>query len=184
MTAGFKQFHQNKAAGQSYDLETLMRTYGNDVLRTAYLYIKDMHMAEDIFQEVFLKVNMNLDKFRGESNIKTWLIRITINCCKDYLKSAYSKRVVPMMDFKEDSLTSDDDYEQIEKEDRDKSIKEAVMELPDNYKDVVLCVYYQNMSIAETARYLDIAEGTVKSRLSRAKEKLKESIERRGGNEF
>ena len=78
---------------ESFDLESLMRTYGNDVLRMAYSYVKDYDTAEDIFQEVFIKVNANLAAFRGESSIKTWLLRITVNACKDYLKSAYSRRV-------------------------------------------------------------------------------------------
>ena len=75
------------------DLESMMRTYGNDVLRTAYMYVKDIHTAEDIFQEVFIKADRNKEGFRGESSVKTWLIRITVNACKDYLKSAYHRRV-------------------------------------------------------------------------------------------
>lgn len=162
-----------------YDIETLMREYGNDVLRTAYSYVKDKFAAEDIFQEVFIKVFKNLETFRDESSIKTWIIRITINTAKDNLKSAYSQKVVPMMDFKEDMLTSEDDFEEVENRDRDRVVKESVMSLPENYREVLLCVYYHEMSVAETAKSLDIAEGTVKSRLSRAREMLKNKLEGR-----
>jgi len=162
-----------------YDIETLMREYGNDVLRTAYSYVKDKFAAEDIFQEVFIKVFKNLDTFRDESSIKTWIIRITINTAKDHLKSAYSQKVVPMMEFKEDMLTSEDDFEEVENRDRDRVVKESVMSLPENYREVLLCVYYHEMSVAETAKSLDIAEGTVKSRLSRAREMLKNKLEGR-----
>ena len=91
----------------AYDIETLMRQYGNDVLRTAYMYVKDVHTAEDIFQDVFIKVNQKLSTFEGNSSIKTWIIRITINTCKDYLKSAWNRRVVPMMEYQEDAIVSE-----------------------------------------------------------------------------
>jgi RNA polymerase sigma-70 factor (ECF subfamily) len=162
-----------------YDIETLIREYGNDVLKTAYAYVKDKFTAEDIFQEVFVKVYRNLDSFRDESGIKTWIIRITINTAKDYLKSAYSQKVVPMMEFKEDMITSDNDFEEIENRDRDRVIRETVMTLPEAYREVLLCVYFHEMSVADTAAALDIPDGTVKSRLARAREMLKTKLEGR-----
>ena len=88
-----------EAVPECPNLESMMRTYGNDVLRTAYMYVKDIHTAEDIFQEVFIKADRNKESFRGESSVKTWLIRITVNACKDYLKSAYNRRVTPLQEF-------------------------------------------------------------------------------------
>lgn len=167
------------ADGNVYQLEHLMREYGNDVLRTAYLYVKDLSSAEDIFQEVFLKVNQYLHTFEEQSSVKTWIIRITINLCKDYIKSAYQRKVVPMMEFKEDTLISEDIYGDIEKEETKQTVTDAVLQLPEHYKEVVLCVYYQEMSIHETAKSLHIPEGTVKSRLARAKEKLRINLEGR-----
>ena len=93
---------ERKEKKSAYTLEELMREYGNDVLRMAYLYVKDIHTAEDIFQEVFLKVNQKLDTYEGRSSVKTWLLSITMNTCKDFLKSAYQKRVVPMFDYLEE----------------------------------------------------------------------------------
>ena len=162
-----------------YDIETLMRKHGNEVLRTAYSYVKDKFTAEDIFQEVFIKVYKNLENFRDESDIKTWIIRITINTAKDYLKSAYSRKVVPMMEFKEDQLVSENDFEEIENRDRDEQVRKTVMSLPEQYREVLLCVYYHEMSVADTAKSLGIAEGTVKSRLSRARDMMKNKLEGR-----
>ena len=162
---------------EALDLESLMRTYGNDVLRTAYLYVKDIHLAEDIFQEVFLKVNSRYDSFRGRSSLKTWLLQITINTCKDYLKSAWNKKVETTDEFKTQQVV-EEGYEKIEKKEDNQVVKNAVMELPDKYKEVVLCVYYQEMSIEEAAKVLHIASGTVKSRLNRARQKIKNSLER------
>lgn len=155
------------------DIETLVLDYGNDILRTAYMYVKDKDVAEDIFQDVFVKVNRNLDTFRGDSSIKTWLIRITINTSKDYLKSAWKRRVFPVSDFHESKLTSEDDFKKIEDGETHNIVRDAVMDLPRKHKDVILCVYFLDMTIKETATSLGIKEGTVKSRLSRAKGNLR-----------
>jgi len=168
----------------AYDIENLIQQYGNDVLRTAYMYVKDIHTAEDIFQDVFIKVNQKLSTFEGNSSIKTWIIRITINTCKDYLKSAWNRRVSPMMDYQEDSIISDSDYEDVEKQDTKELIKKSVLSLPTKYKDIVLCVYFQDMTLTEASRVLNIAEGTAKSRLSRARQKLKSILEGRVSDEI
>lgn len=162
-----------------HDIEALMRKYGNDVLRTAYMYVKDSHLAEDIFQDVFIKVNQKFQTFQGDSSIKTWIIRITINTCKDYIKSAWNQKVTGFTEFHENTLAGKDEYGAVEQEDENRMIRDAVIQLPGKYKDVLLCVYFQDMSVAETAKLLGIAEGTAKSRLSRAKEKLKLSLEGR-----
>ena len=162
-----------------YDIETLIREYGNDVLKTAYSFVRDREAAKDLFQETFIKANYNLDKFRGDSSIKTWLIRITVNVCKDYLKSAYQKKVVPMTQVEEDSLRVEDDHEQIENADRDEQIRRTVNSLPENYREVVLCVYFREMSVADTSAALGVPEGTVKSRLARARDVLKSKLEGR-----
>lgn len=168
----------------AYEIETLIRQYGNDVLRTAYMYVRDMNLAEDIFQDVFIKVNQKLHTFEGNASIKTWIIRITINTCKDYLKSAWNKRVVPMMEYQEDMIISETDYDDVEKKDTRELIRKSVLSLPDKYKDVVLCVYFQDMTITETANALQIAEGTAKSRLSRARQRLKSVLEGRISDEL
>ena len=169
----------SKEESGGYDIETLMIEYGNDVLRTAYMYVKDMHVAEDIFQEVFIKVNNKLDTFHGNSSIKTWIIRITINTCKDHLKSAWNRRVTVMEEYEESSLQVESDFTELEKQEESKVIQTVIMELPKKYKDIILCIYYHQLTIQEVSKSLGIPEGTVKSRLSRAKEKLRKELERR-----
>ena len=71
------------------------------------------------------------------------------------------------------------DFERLERAERQETIKDAVMELPEHYKDVVLCVYFRQLGMEETAQELGVSVGTVKSRLSRAKEKLRVVLERR-----
>ncbi len=69
------------------EIQRLMDDYGDDVLRTSYMYLKDLQNAEDAFQEVFIRVFNKFESFKGESSEKTWIIRITINVCKDMLRS-------------------------------------------------------------------------------------------------
>lgn len=174
-----RDLRQKSLKNQQNTLESLMREYGDDVLRMAYLYVKDMHTAEDMFQETFLKVSQKLDTFEGRSSMKTWLLSIAMNTCRDYLKSAYHNKVVPMYDFAEKQLNTKGDFERLERAERQETIKDAVMELPEHYKDVVLCVYFRQLGMEETAQELGVSVGTVKSRLSRAKEKLRVVLERR-----
>lgn len=167
--------------GVRYDLESLMRTYGNDVLRMAYSYVKDYDTAEDMFQEVFIKVNAKLDTFRGESSLKTWLLRITVNTCKDYLKSAYKQRVTMFAEAEEANIPAPDMIGEIEKKQDAEQIRKALFLLPEKYREVLLCLYFEDKSVAETAKVLGLSEGTVKSRLSRARERFRTILEERKG---
>jgi len=165
------------ADGIRYDIEDLVHKYGNEVLRTAYLYVNDMSIAEDVFQEVFIRVSQKLDTFQGGSSIRTWIIRITINLCKDYLKSAYKRKVVPMPEWAEDAMIAEDATEGVLRKEAANTVRAAINKLPGQYRDVVVCVYYQEMSMKEAAKTLKIPEGTVKTRLFRAKERLKDLLE-------
>lgn len=160
------------------DLETMMRTHGNDVLRMAYSYVKDYDTAEDIFQEVFIKANANLEGFRGESSVKTWLLRITVNTCKDYLKSAYKRRVTMLSEEEEARIPGADMIDEIERKQDGERVRKALLLLPEKYREVLLCLYFEERSVAETAKVLGLSEGTVKSRLSRAREKFRVILER------
>lgn len=75
-------------------LKWLMKTYGNDVIRIAYTYLKQQQLAEDVAQDVFIKCYEKMDSFRNESTYKTWLIKIRVNKCKDVLKSWSLKKFI------------------------------------------------------------------------------------------
>lgn len=162
------------------ELERLMNSYGNDVLRTAFIYLKDKHLAEDVFQEVFIKVYKNFHKFNGKSNEKTWILSITINSCKDMLRSSWIKKVLSFQDpeygilnIKENSINIDDVViKNIESED----LLKKVMDLPKKYKEVILLYYYHELSTSEISKTLKIPEGTVRNRLYRARGLLKYNI--------
>lgn len=83
-----------------------MNLYGNDILRLAYIYVKDKDLIEDIFQDVFVKIYKNYYKFNRKSSEKTWIITITINTCKDYLRTSWIRKVITF-----DKANSDLEYE-------------------------------------------------------------------------
>jgi len=153
----------------------LMDTYGNDVLRTAYMYLKDQQKAEDAFQEVFIKVYKNYGSFRGESSEKTWIIRITINVCKDILRGSWLRRVL-LTDKMKPGGKKQDIEERVVRKDESRLIFDEVISLPPSYKEVIILYYYQGLDTKEISEALNIAEGTVRSRLYRAREMLKSKL--------
>ena len=89
-----------------------------------------------------------------------------------------------MREYQEDAIISQSDYDEVENQDTSDLIKKSILSLPTKYRDIVLCVYFQEMTILEAANTLNIPEGTAKSRLSRAREKLKGMLEGRISDEF
>jgi len=157
-------------------IEKLITLHGNDVLRIATAYTRNPTISEDIFQEVFIKVAKNIHKFKGESSERTWIIRITINTCKDYLKSAWNKKVISIEDAKEENKDNLFEENVINKEKSNNIIKE-ILGLPVKYKEVILLYYYQNFSTSEIAKILSIPEASVRTRMKRAREMLKEKLQ-------
>lgn len=168
----------NDKQQKEQQLEYLMDQYGDIVLRTAYFYMKDFASAEDIYQEVFLKVHKNMANYRGDSSVKTWILQITINQCKDQLKSAWLRRVV--FKSKPENFVSRKELQEyiypeklvLENEEKVELLIQ-VMKLSIPFREVVILHYYHDFNIQEISSILDIAVGTVKSRLSRARNTLK-----------
>jgi len=160
------------------DIEALIHSCGDDILRICTVYLKDRDAAEDAFQEVFLKVFQSRARFEGRSDIKTWLIRIAINTCKDMLKSSWRRHTVPMDDTEAYSagayLIEDDVIERQEQ----RRVLEAVQELPAIYKDVVILYYYYGYAFGEISEMLGMREASVRSRMFRAKALLKKRLYR------
>jgi len=158
----------------------LMDGFGTDVLRTAFFFVKDKTLADDIFQEVFIKVYKHLDTYRGQASIRTWILKITINQCKDHLKSAWFKRFLSTIGINEllekqtiANYTPEDIY--IDKEKNQELILE-VLKLSLPLREALILHYYHNYSENEIASVLNIPQGTVRSRLHRAKLALRNRL--------
>ena len=135
-------------------------------------------MAEDVFQEVFYKVMKNYHKFQHQSSEKTWLTRITINTCKDLLRTNWIKRVTTFSTWQEPQSHYEAPFD-IEKQEEYQELYQMIQKLPTKYKDVILLFYYKELSYEEISQILGIPEGTVRSRLARARTKLKKMISER-----
>jgi RNA polymerase sigma factor (sigma-70 family) len=154
-------------------LKWLMNAYGNDVIRIAYTYLKQKQMAEDVAQEVFIKCYEKMDSFRNESSYKTWLIRITVNQCKDVLKSWTFKNLyfTDIFKPKQTSSSLEHSFSSVEE---NQLISKQVIELPVKLREVIILFYYQEFSIEEISDMLKINSNTVRTRLHRGRQKLKE----------
>jgi RNA polymerase sigma-70 factor (ECF subfamily) len=152
-------------------LQDLMNDLGRDVWNYAYFLTGSMDVADDVFQDVFVKVYRNLYSYRGESSVKTWLLTITRNVVKDHWKSAWVKRVLLMAVIPRKETVSSTEKEVLSRMERGE-IWKAVLDLPDKLREVLVLVAHHQLSIPEIANMLGLSEGTVKSRLHRARGKV------------
>jgi len=139
----------------------LIETYSDMMIRISYSYMKNLSDAEDITQEVFIKLLEKRPNFKNETHEKSWLIRVAINLSKDKLKSSYFKNTTSL----------EDDFVDTTQEDND--VIQAVLNLPVKYRSIVFLYYYENYSISEISNILNIKESTVGSQLSRGRKLLK-----------
>ena len=139
----------------------LIETYSDMLIRISYSYMKNLSDAEDITQEVFIKLLEKRPDFKNETHEKSWLIRVAINLSKDKLKSSYFKNTTSL----------EDDFVDTTQEDND--VIQAVLSLPVKYRSIVFLYYYENYSISEISNILNIKESTVGSQLSRGRKLLK-----------
>lgn len=153
----------------------LVSLYGNKLLRTSFLMVKDQAEAEDIVQETFIKVFKYIESFKGESSLYTWIYRISQNLIKDRFKSQIY--TVPYEDNEVDFKTP----EEIIINNIDREILKAELDnLNFIYKQVLVLFYFNDLSIKDISQILDEKEGTIKSKLSRGRVLLKEALEKGG----
>lgn len=153
------------------DFEELYARFATDILRVAYYYLGNRQQAEDITQEVFIKLITSRPQLVKDHE-KAWLLKVTLNKCRDHWRSAWVKKVV--LGHPKFELFPDKD--RIESMTESRALAESVNALPPIFKEAVLLFYYQGYSITEIADMLDISEGTVSSRLSRARKRLENSM--------
>lgn len=148
-------------------LSRVMTEYRTCLMRMSYLYLGDVALAEDAVQETFIKAFYHLDTFRGESDEKTWLMRIAINTCISINRKNWMRllRHTVSLDSVGNACITDP-Y-------KDDTVINAVCNLPNKLKQVVLLYYYQEMSVAEIADALGIPVPTAQSRLTRGRDKLR-----------
>lgn len=149
----------------------LVEEYGNRLLRTCYLILRDREEAEDIVQETFVRVFRKIEEFRGESGLYTWIYTIALNLSRDRLRKRMDFSI-----FENERICNINSEIHIEKViDRD-LLKRELDEIPPIYREVLVLFYFEELSVKEISQLLDEKEGTVKSKLSRGRNILKESL--------
>lgn len=160
----------------SQEITRLVEQYGNDVYKLAFVILKSKDLADDVFQETFLRVCRSYSGYRGESSEKTWITSIAVNICRDLMRSSWKKRVVVTDDFNTYSAEGKDTEDIIEKRNERQDVINAIMKLPEKYREVIHLYYYLEMDVKDIAKIIKIPSGTVKSRLFKARNLLHDML--------
>jgi len=149
------------------EFQNAVGQYQDMVYRIALHQFGVSQDAEDAVQEVFLRLYTAEKPFEGGEHLRRWLIRVTINVCKDALKSPWRRRRVPL-----DAVPDQPVFDRPE----ERELYQAVMALPEKYRTVLDLFYYEELSTKEIAALLGLRQSAVTTRLSRARELLKKQL--------
>ena len=140
--------------------------YADMLYRIAATHVGNRHDAEEVLQEAFIRLLYHAPRFEGEEHEKAWLIRVTINLCKNRLRNPFRKCVSLLEQDAADPLERDNQY-----------LLQEVMNLPVRFKSVIHLYYYEDYSVPQIARILCIGQSAVKMRLKRGRQLLKMELE-------
>ena len=148
-------------------VSALAERWGNSLYRAAFAICRNPQDAEDVVQETLLAYFRSDKQFESDEHIRAWLIRVAVNKARNATVCFWRRNRRSLEDYM-DALTFEDDG--------DRELLDAVLRLPERYRIVIHLFYYEDYSIREIAALLDIGEGSVKSRLSRARKMLKAQL--------
>ncbi len=166
-------FEQRLANGDKNAFERLIRENQNKIYAVCLNMLKNPHDAQDAAQDTFFKAYKNAASFRGHSRVETWLTKIAVNTCLDMLRARK-----PTVDIDEVyDVASDETTESVaEKNAKINAVRQALARLPDDMRSVVVLRDIEGLSYEEAASALGLNPGTLRSRLSRARERLKKIL--------
>lgn len=150
-----------------HEANRAVEQYTDMIRRICFLHLKNQSDTEDISQTVFLKYILYLGTFENAEHEKAWFIRVTVNACKDFLKSLWRHPAAPLDLLSEEAAAVSDDHHEL---------LELVLALPPKYKDVIYLFYYEGYTAVEIANILGKNENTIYSLMSRGRTLLKEKL--------
>ncbi|AFC27861.1 RNA polymerase sigma factor [Paenibacillus mucilaginosus] len=161
----------------------LMERHKDYIYTLIYRMVEHRETAEDLTQEVFIKLYRNLDRFRGDSQLKTWLYRLTVNLVTDYRRSRQRRPVEAILDKVKGwfgDRREEPEARLLQSEDRE-TVQSLLAGLPDKYKLILYLYHYKQLSYQEISEVTGLGLKTVETRLYRGKSLLKEKwLEVRG----
>ena len=141
--------------------------YLDMVYRIALNYFRHPQDAEDAAQEAMLRLWRADTDFEGEEHLRHFLVRVTLNVCRDFSRSPWRKRTVPLESCREPAFSTPERWE----------LYQAVMALPAKYRLPLYLYYFEGYAVAEVGELLGLNPSTVQTRLARARAKLKQELE-------
>ena len=158
----------------------LMEPLEQLVWRVCWHYTGNREAAEDCGQEAMIRIWRNLANYRGECALESWVYRIAANCCMDWLRKKKRDKSVSMEPLQEQGFDPADPSpgteEQVVQRDERRRLREAIAQLPDDQREALILTQLEKIPYEEAAQALGVSEGTVKSRVNRAKARLKEIL--------
>ncbi|SET32338.1 RNA polymerase sigma-70 factor, ECF subfamily [Salinibacillus kushneri] len=149
--------------------------YKRKVYTIALSYVKDYYLAEDLSHEILIKCYLTRDKFKGDCSFHSWMYRISVNHCIDFLRKSYRKRDLLYEDI--NIFNSEDAYnpesEVLNLCDQEE-LRDHLRQLPSKYQEVIIHFYFKDQSLRDIVNELNINLSTAKTRLFRAKKMLRE----------
>lgn len=155
------------AVRSEVEVDSAVERYSDMIRRICLYHLKNAADTEDVFQTVFLKYLLYEGSFEGPEHEKAWFIRVTLNACRDYLKSFFRHSALPLEELAEEAASIPPEQTEV---------LDAVLALPAKYKDTIYLHYYEGYSAGEIGKILGKKENTVYSLLSRGRTMLKEAL--------
>lgn len=168
--------------GDMQAFDDLVTKYQSKVINMAYGMLSDKEDAYDAAQEVFLKIYKYIGNFRGQASLSTWIYRITVNVCNDFLRKRGRKIVVSLSQENDDDKMkeipdeSSAPHEHAERNETCIEVREAISQLKEEYRQVILLYDIEGLSYEEISDVVRCPVGTVKSRLNRARKALRQIL--------
>ncbi|WP_313340229.1 sigma-70 family RNA polymerase sigma factor [Sedimentibacter sp.] len=162
----------NLKRGHEDAYRQVVEEYGNKLLRTCCLILKDREEAEDVVQETLIKIFQKLNTFKENSGLYTWIYTIALNLCRDRLRK--KRELLSLEDEWVNDAESVESY--VEKNIDRELLRKELFEINSVYRETLVLFYFDNFSVKEISDILNEKEGTIKSRLSRGRNILKEKL--------
>lgn len=159
-------------AGETSAFEGIVERWQFRLINLAWRFCRDRAQAEDMAQEVFLKVFRSLATFRGQSAFSTWITAIAVNTYRTRIR-AVGPRMLSLDPARATAPETSSMLEGMQERERREMVHQAVLRLPEHYRDAITLFYFEEKDLAEAARILDVSEGTLKARLHRGRELLR-----------
>ena len=147
-------------------IENIINLYGDLLYRTGIMILGNPQDVQDVLQEVMLKVLQKMPEFHDSEHEKAWLLRVTVNLCKDMLRFRFRHQYIQIDELEIEAVDTDD-----------RQLLQEIIQLPPRWRIVLLLHYVEGYSLKEIADILSVSENAVKKRMQRAKAGLKKKLQ-------